>query len=106
MLNQKYYWGESIDATVETKIEDEATTATLIIGTNPQIVKTASFSDGIADVSIDAEDTEVNPGTYEYQLIIHWADGEVKKYPDVLECSTCTLPKITILPSLDMPGAS
>jgi len=43
MLNQKYYWGESIDATVETKIEDEATTATLIIGTNPQIVKTASF---------------------------------------------------------------
>lgn len=110
MKNLRIYWGETLPVIVELD-NPLALTATLTIGTDPQIIKTSSFvqtgeKEYSADVSIAAEDTEVTPGKYSYQLKVVYSNGDIKKFPDISACSDCSLPTVTILEALDTPEAS
>jgi hypothetical protein len=105
MKNMRIYWGETLPVLVDVD-NFEALTATLIINTSPQITKTANFVEGEADVSIPADETQVTPGQYQYQVNVTYSNGDIKKFPDISICDGCSLPYVTILESLDMPGVS
>jgi hypothetical protein len=108
MKNLRIYWGETLPIIVESD-NLLALTATLTIGTiggEVLITKEASFNQFEelkmeADVSVLADETKIEPGKYSYQIKIVYSNGDVQKFPDGANCSDCSLPTVTILPSLD-----
>lgn len=104
MENITTSWGETLPLTVEA---EDADTATLYIGETGDIVieQSAAFVDGSADLTISAEEMEIAPDTYNYQIVIEYTNGDIRKYPDA-SCEDCELPTITVCATLDMPVGS
>lgn len=100
-------WGATLNITIEND-EDTADTATLTVSQDDTVVitKTASFVDGSADVSLDADETEITPGEYEYMIKVEYTDGTVEKYPTYDNCTDCELPKIQVCDTNDNPEVS
>lgn len=102
--------GATLPLTVEV---DDATAVTVAITVKedaddltPIIYKIASFINGVADLTIDSDDTGVPEGTYLYQLTVTFSDGTIEKYPDPAFCGdSCTFPDFIVCESLD-PGVS
>lgn len=85
---------------------DDATalTATLYVGhegTAPVLMKSGSFVDGIADLSLDPLDTVLPLGEYNYQINVEYSNGNLDKYPSAENCED-GLPKFTVLDVLDV----
>ncbi len=101
MNNMTVRWGATLPLTLTN--DEEADTATITISLDDVIVvtKTASFVDLKADLTLTAEDTEINPGTYEYMITVEYADGTIEKYPDVEGCSDCDLPTLEVCDTND-----
>lgn len=104
MEDIKTSWGETLPMTIES---DDATSATLYIGEvgDAVIAQSASFVEGIADVSVSAEDMEIEPMEYQYQIVVQYDNGDIRKFPDS-NCDDCTLPTVTVCATIDMPGGS
>lgn len=105
MNNLRVRWGATLQLQL-TVDEDGAETAKLILresGANVNALeKTVNFVDGVADLTLSEEDTQLDIGTYEYMIIVTYDDGTVEKYPDPVDCSgDCELPVIEICESLD-----
>ena len=100
-------WGATLPLTV-TNDEEGADTATIIISLEDTVVfeKTATFNGLEADLTLTAEDTEFQPGTYNYMLTIEYEDGTIEKYPDNSGCSDCGLPIFEICDTNDNPPES
>jgi hypothetical protein len=105
MENITTSWGETLPLTVEA---EDADNATLYIGeiSNPIVTVNANFIEGSADISASATEMEIAPDTYNYQIVVEYDDGSIRKYPDVSDCEDCTLPTITVCPTIDMPEGS
>jgi hypothetical protein len=94
---------------LEVNSDDElATTATLYvghIGELPVITKSASFSDGVAVIELDEDDTRVPLDTYKYQINVLYPDGPPEKFPDPENCEDCEegggLPTFKVCEALD-----
>lgn len=99
MKNISTSWGETLPLTVEA---EDATEATLYIGLtgDATVTRTAQFVEGVADVSVSAEDMQIPPGEYSYQVSITYSNGDLRKFPD------SELPRLTVLETIDMPGGS
>lgn len=96
-------YGGSVPLSVE---EDDGleTTATLYVGkagSTPRITKIASFVNGVADISLDPEDTEIPLDTYKYQVNVAYSDGRLLKFPDPSTCDDGELPDFTVKEALD-----
>ena len=104
MENITTSWGETLPLTVEA---EDANTATLYIGevSNAVVIVNAVFVDGSADLTVDADEMEITPDTYSYQIVIEYDDGTIRKYPDS-SCEDCELPTITVCATIDMPAGS
>lgn len=99
-------WGETLPLTLT---DDEgADTATITISQDNDLVltKTASFVDGVADLTLTAEQMEINTGIYSYMYTVVYDDGAILKYPDVNECTECELPTIEVCEANDNPEVS
>jgi hypothetical protein len=95
-------YGESVVISVNDT--DEAVTATLYVGMegeSPVITKTAAFSAGTADLSLDPEDTEIPLDSYKYQINVEYSDGTLLKYPKPTSCDGNDLPDFIIVEALD-----
>ncbi len=100
MNNITTSWGETLPFSI---MAEDASTATLLVGgiSLPLITKTSPFIDGVADVSIPADDMKIPTGEYKYQFVITYENGDVVKLPDS-RCADCDLPTITVCPTIDM----
>lgn len=84
----KVRYGASLVLTAETE-DDKAVSATLYVGEEgklPVITKTALFENMIADLSLAPEDTEVQLGSYKYQVDVTYSDGRLDKFPSPTNC--------------------
>lgn len=97
-------WGETVPITIQA---EDATSATLYIGeiSNPLVTVTNVFTDGAADISAPAEDMEIPVGNYSYQVKLVFDSGDIRYFPDS-SCEECSLPTITVCPTIDMPEES
>lgn len=77
------------------KTQDAATT---------DIYKEAPFVDGVADITLSPTDTNIDEGTYLYQINVLFDDGNIEKYPDTSDCEgeECGFANLTICESLDI----
>lgn len=105
METQRIRYGASYDFTIET---DDLTseTATFLVGKEgeaPLITSSATFTDGIAEISVTPEETQIPLGEYKYQINVETSDGKVYKYPDIDDCETedSGLPIFIVLEALD-----
>lgn len=94
-------WGATLPLTLTN--DEEASTATITISQDDVIVltKTASFVELEADLTLTAEEMELDPGTYDYMITVEYADGTIEKYPDVEGCSDCSLPTLEVCDTND-----
>lgn len=114
MENLSVSWGETLPFVVQ--IDDTAAeTATITISDtdgNIMLSKSGNFvvddDTNLTDISLNADETEMPLGEYNYQLRIDYTGGRVDKFPDADYCDGCdessddfSFPKIIILPSLD-----
>lgn len=97
-------WGETLPMTIEA---EDATSATLYIGliSDPIVTVTNTFTGGAADISAPAEDMEIPVGDYFYQVKVEFNNGDIRYFPDS-SCEECTLPIVTVCPTIDMPEES
>jgi len=115
MDDYKVRWGETFDFLVEVSDDSGAVSATLWIAedtdTYPIITKTDVFTDNVADLSVPADEMEINLGDYHYEFAITYDDGRVAKFPscnsDCDDCDdTCELPTLTVCDSLENGNSS
>ena len=101
MNDMNVRWGATLPLTLTN--DEEADTATITISQDDVIVltKSASFVDLEADLTLTAEETELDPGVYDYMITIEYADGTIEKYPDIEGCDDCTLPTLTVCDTND-----
>jgi len=95
--------GGNLPLTVERQ-DPEALSATLILKHTESgaiIEVTGNYVDGVADVSLDGDNTSV-VGVYEYQVNENFESGSPDKYPNPNNCDgDFEFPTITIYNSLD-----
>lgn len=103
-MNTRY--GATVPLTV--RFEDEFTPAPAtasvfvgMVGATPVISHTGiDFVDGVADLTIPANLTEVPLGIYKYQINVVYDDGTVDKFPDASGYDV-ELPEFEVLEALD-----
>ena len=101
-------YGASVELTI-TIDDDLAGTATIYVGLPQEtaiFTKTASFTSGVADLSLDPTDTELPLGTYNYQINVSYTDGRLDKYPNPANCDGDSLPEFIVLEALDVTEIS
>lgn len=95
---------------VLTMDDEDAVTAKLIVkeavaDVTPAITVEANFVDGEADLTIPAtgaNSTDIDVGTYLYQITVTFEDGSIEKYPEFEDCDDDDdFPNLEILSSLD-----
>lgn len=99
--------GATLPITVKVNVSEEPATASILlkktVGGAAEYNGTASFSNqGIADLTISAEDTDdLDPGEYLYQVTVVYDDGAISKFPGAEDCEgECEFPKLTICEKL------
>lgn len=83
--------------------------ASIIIGKKdeePVLTKTVTVVDGIANLSLESDETEIEPDTYQYQINLISSDGNVLKTPEVNCDGDCELPQFEVCYALDEPVVS
>lgn len=100
--NLNVRWGATLPLTI-TNDESGADTATITISKDDAIefTKTVSFTDLEADLTLDADETQLDPGIYDYMITIVYDDGTIEKYPDIDGCSDCSLPTLEVCDTND-----
>jgi len=106
MKNYRVRQGASLPLSVEAQ---DATTATItLVGTDTATIisKSAGFADGVADVSLEPDDTLVED-VYDYMITVTYDNGVVAKFPDA-DCDgdDCSFPTVTICEALDVSESS
>lgn len=87
--------------------EENALTAELIVKVSADDVSPVfTVIDDVvnmeADLTISAEQSDIEPGDYLYQITVTYADGHIEKYPETADCDCDEdFPQLTILESLD-----
>lgn len=109
MTNLKIRQGQVIRLLVEQGDEDSIS-ATLLMRnqeTLDVITATATYTDGVAELVVDGEDTET-VGIYDYQINENFSGGDKDKYPDPTDCDgeDCDFPTIEICDAIDVEGGS
>lgn len=104
--NMTVRWGATLPLTLFN--DEEADTATITISQDDSVVltKTSPFVDLEADLTLDADETELTPGVYEYMITVVYDDGAIEKYPDTEGCTDCDLPTIEVCDTNDNPEVS
>jgi hypothetical protein len=96
-------YGASLDFSVEID-DDTATTVTFFVGKEgetPRIAYPATFSDGVAYISLSTDDTKIPLGRYKYQITVAHSNGREYKYPTDEYCDEFGLPDFYVLEALD-----
>lgn len=98
-------WGATLPLTVTN--DEEADTATLTVSKDDVVVltKSAAFVDLTADLTLTAQDTEIDPGVYNYMLTVEYSDGTIEKFPDAANCTDCDLPTLEVCDTNDNEGS-
>ena len=109
MEDYKVIQGATLPLAVKVDTDEEPLTATIFlkktVGGAVEYTGTGNFVNGIADITIQADDTDgLDVGEYLYQITVVY-DGTpapVDKFPDEDECDDgeCEFPKITICEKL------
>lgn len=86
--------GDDDAATVELWYAEDSVTNTLL--------KSATFTAGLADLTLSDTDTDIAVGEYEYMLKVIYDDASVEKYPDASRCDGCALPLLKVCKKLDV----
>lgn len=101
--------GETVPLSFDTGDDTDTGTATITVKSSadsPTVVisKSAAIAGGVADLTIDAEDTEIADGNYVYQITAVYGDGVVEKYPDQSGCTDeeCEFPAFKVCEALDL----
>lgn len=101
-------WGETLPITWEND-EEGAETATITITEKETgtlvFTKTVDFVGLVADLTLTADETQMEVGKYDYMITLDYTDGTVEKYPDVNQCSDCDLPTFEVCVANDMNGS-
>jgi len=106
MKDYRVRQGATLPLSVEAEDASNATLTMLGQSTSQLISKSGSFTDGVADVSLDPADTLVED-TYDYMITVTYDNGTVAKFPDAnCEGDDCSFPTITICEALDIPESS
>lgn len=106
MKNFRVRQGATLPISVEATDATSATLTAVGTETTETITKTNTFTDGVADVSLDPADTLVED-TYDYMITVTYDNGTVAKFPDAnCEGDDCSFPTITICEALDIPESS
>jgi hypothetical protein len=89
--------------------DSDSVSATLILKeqtTEVVIEKTALYINGVADLTLDEDETDV-VGVYDYQINEEYVSGAPDKYPDPDNCQgEFAFPTLTIYQALDEPEVS
>lgn len=108
MENLQIRQGETLTLSIESD-DLTAETVRLVVkkeGQSAIINEVENFStvDGKRVATIQTDDTNHSPDTYQYMLTITYADGTVKKLPDASNCDDgdCDLPELTICEAIDL----
>lgn len=105
-------WGETFDFLVEADEDSGAESADLLIADADGLIvitKSDTFTDGIADLSVPADEMEIEPGDYNYQVNITYEDGRIKKFPngEDQDCDDgCQLVTLTVCETVDTEEGS
>lgn len=90
--------------------DDNALQAELVVkqsveDVEPTFVITDDVVDGVANLTISSENSDIEPGVYLYQVTITYSNGYIEKYPETLYCDEdddiSGFPTLTIQESLD-----
>lgn len=100
-INVRYGASLELLVTIADVLADEATLYVGLAGQVPILTKTASFTDGAADLSLDPEDTEIELGTYSYQVNVSYTDGRLDKFPTADSCGENGFPTFKVIEALD-----
>lgn len=99
--------GATLPITVKVNPSEEPFTASILVKkTIDGVVEytgTANFSSqGIADLTISADDTDdLDADEYLYQVTVVYGDGAISKFPGAEDCEgECEFPKLTICEKL------
>lgn len=95
-------WGATLPLLL-TNDEEGADTATITISLDDSIVldKTINFDGLEADLTLTAEEMEIDPAEYNYMITIVYDDGVIEKYPDTENCTDCELPILEVCDTND-----
>lgn len=96
-------YGESVPLSI-TIDDTTAISATIYIGLEqevPLITKTSAFVDGVADLSLNTDDTKIPLGTYKYQVNVVYEDDLLEKYPSPDSCEGSDFPDFVVAEALD-----
>lgn len=96
-------YGASVELTVE--IDDNtAVSASIYVGKEGEvyeITKSGFFVDGVADITLEPNETEIPIGDYKYQINVTYTDGKIDKYPEKNCLGEVDLPYFIVLEALD-----
>lgn len=97
----KAWQGDTIPLTA-TKPDETATSATLLIGAIGEqsvYTKTATYEDGVADLTVSDEENvqaTIPAGEYKYMIRVEYSDGSTLSFPNPNNCSINDLPDFEI----------
>lgn len=105
MYDIKIDQGERVDLEI---LDDYSVTATILVSQSsseaPVIMKSGSFSNGIAKIELLNQQTDIEPGDYVYQIRLFDADGEYFNIStDDCDDDDCTMASFIVCPSIEEP---